>query len=136
MSKSNTVQCLLGMLGTDVHSKGIRTIARLLSDAGGIEVSYIGEHNTVEAMASAVLETKANIVGVSFSSAAYVEYTRQLLAAMKDKGVGHIPLMLGGLIHPHDVDELKKMGVAGLFGPGSTIEEITAFVQGAGSGRA
>lgn len=135
MSKSNAVQCLLGMLGTDVHSKGIRTIAQLLGDAGGIDVTYIGEHNTVEAMADAVLETKADIVGVSFSSAAYVEYTRQLIAAMKDKGVGHIPLMLGGLIHPDDVDELKEMGVAGLFGPGSTIEEITKFVQGAGLGR-
>lgn len=135
MSKTNSVHCLLGMLGTDVHSKGIRTIARLLSDAGGIDISYIGEHNTVEAMANAVLAAKADIVGVSFSSAAYVEYTRQLLAAMKDKGVGHIPLMLGGLIHPDDVDELREMGVAGIFGPGSTIENITAFVQGAGSGR-
>lgn len=132
MTKSNAVQCLLGMLGTDVHSKGIRTIAQLLSDAGGIEVSYIGEHNTVEAMADAVLKTNADIVGVSFSSAAYVEYTRRLIAAMKDRGVGHVPLMLGGLIHPDDVEDLKNMGVSGLFGPGSKLDDIIEFVQRAG----
>src|SRR3546814_9286045 len=78
MSETRTVRCLLGMLGTDVHSKGIRTLAQILRDAG-IEVIYIGEHNSVEGMASAVVDEDADIVGVSFSSAAYVEYTRQLV---------------------------------------------------------
>lgn len=129
----NTVTCLLGMLGTDVHSKGIRTIARLLDEAGGVDVAYIGEHNSVEQMANAVVERKADIVGVSFSSAAYVEYTRQLLAAMREKGVGHVPLMLGGMIHPDDIAELKEMGVAGLFGAGARTQDIIAFVQSAGA---
>lgn len=128
----NTVNCVLGMLGTDVHSKGIRTIARMLDDAGGIKVTYMGEHNSVEAMAAAVAEQKADIVGISFSSAAYVEYTRLLLIAMSERGVGHVPLMLGGMIHPDDVAELKEMGVAGLFGAGSRTEDIIAFVQNAG----
>lgn len=133
MSRPNTVRCLLGMLGTDVHSKGIRTLARLLDEAGGIEVDYIGEHNSIEGMANAVVESKADIVGVSFSSAAYVEYTRQLIEAMKEKGVGHVPLMLGGMIHPDDIAELKEMGVAGLFGAGSKTEDIISFVQNTGS---
>lgn len=133
MSKPNTVRCMLGMLGTDVHSKGIRTLARLLDEAGGIEVDYIGEHNSVEGMAAAVAERKADIVGLSFSSAAYVEYTRQLIEAMNAKGVGHIPVILGGIIHPDDVAELKELGVAGLFGPGSRMEDIILFVQSAGA---
>lgn len=129
----NTVRCVLGMLGTDVHSKGIRTIARMLDEAGGIDVTYLGEHNSVEGMAEAVAQQQAQIVGVSFSSAAYVEYTRLLIEAMKKRGVGHVPLMLGGMIHPDDVAELKEMGVAGLFGAGSTTEDIIAFVQAAGA---
>lgn len=132
MSRPNTVRCMLGMLGTDVHSKGIRTLARLLDEAGGIEVDYIGEHNSVEGMATAVAERKADIVGLSFSSAAYVEYTRQLIEAMKEKGVGHVPVILGGMIHPDDVDELKGMGVAGVFGAGSRTEDIILFVQNVG----
>ncbi|MBZ9650108.1 cobalamin-dependent protein [Sphingobium sp. 3R8] len=132
MSKPNTVKCMLGMLGTDVHSKGIRTLARLLSEAGGIDVDYIGEHNSVEGMAAAVAERKSDVVGISFSSAAYVEYTRQLIEAMKAKGVGHVPVILGGIIHPDDVDELKEMGVAGVFGAGSKTQDIILFVQNAG----
>ncbi|WP_176599215.1 MULTISPECIES: cobalamin B12-binding domain-containing protein [Sphingobium] len=133
MSKSNTVHCILGMLGTDVHSKGIRTLARLLDEAGGIDVNYLGEHNSVEGMADAVAAGKADIVGVSFSSAAYVEYTRQLIEAMKAKGVGHVPVILGGIIHPDDIPELKAMGVAGLFGAGSKTEDIIQFIQAAGA---
>ncbi|MEC3909131.1 cobalamin-dependent protein [Sphingobium sp. CR2-8] len=123
---------MLGMLGTDVHSKGIRTLARLLNEAGGIEVDYIGEHNSVEGMAAAVAERKSDVVGISFSSAAYVEYTRQLIEAMKAKGVGHVPVILGGIIHPDDVEELKEMGVAGVFGAGSKTQDIILFVQNAG----
>ena len=130
--RPNTVHCVLGMLGTDVHSKGIRTLARILDDAGGIEVAYIGEHNSVEGMADAVIELQADMVGISFSSAAYVEYTRQLIEAMKRKGVGHVPVMLGGIIHPDDVDELKAMGVAGIFGAGSKMTDIIKFVQAGG----
>jgi methylmalonyl-CoA mutase, C-terminal domain len=120
------------MLGTDVHSKGIRTLARILDDAGGIEVAYIGEHNSVEGMADAVIARNADVVGISFSSAAYVEYTRQLIEAMKRKGVGHVPVMLGGIIHPDDIQQLREIGVAGVFGPGSTMPDIISFVQAGG----
>lgn len=120
---------MLGMLGTDVHSKGIRTLARILDDAGGIDVVYIGEHNSAEGMALKVRECGAAVVGVSFSSSAYVEYTRRLIAAMKCAGVGNIPVMIGGMVHPDDVVELTEIGVAKVFGAGSTTTEIVAWVQ-------
>src|SRR3546814_13292579 len=111
MSETRTVRCLLGMLGTDVHSKGIRTLAQILRDAG-IEVIYIGEHNSVEGMASAVVDEDADIVGVSFSSAAYVEYTRQLVEAMQRKEMGDVPVILGGIIHPDAHADLQQIVVA------------------------
>lgn len=128
MSDTKTVRCLLGMLGTDVHSKGIRTLAQILRDAG-IEVIYIGEHNSVEGMARAVVDEDADIVGLSFSSAAYVEYTRQLIEAMRLKNVSDVPVMVGGIIHPDDHETLKEIGVAGIFGPGSQMDDIIAFVR-------
>src|SRR5271155_5348880 len=85
LENKKTVRCLLGMLGTDVHSKGIRTIAQMLRDAG-IEVIYLGEHNSVNGMAQAVIDEDADIVGLSFSSAAYLEYTRQFVNALNQKG--------------------------------------------------
>lgn len=131
MDDAPPVRCLLGMLGTDVHSKGIRTLAQILRDAG-IEVIYIGEHNSVEGMASAVVDEDADIVGLSFSSAAYIEYTRELIEAMKRKGVADVPVMLGGIIHPDDHVILRDIGVAGIFGPGSQMADIIAFVRAKG----
>jgi methylmalonyl-CoA mutase C-terminal domain/subunit len=116
------------MLGTDVHNKGIRTLAQLLRDLG-IEVIYLGEHNTIGGVVNAVLAEDADILGLSYSTATYLHYTRDLLQAMTDAGIGDVPLMLGGLIHPEDEAELRDMGVKGIFGPGSTTAQIVDFMQ-------
>jgi methylmalonyl-CoA mutase, C-terminal domain len=129
MSKArNPIRCLLGMLGTDVHTKGIRTLAQLLRDQG-VEVIYVGEHNTCEGMVNALIAEDADIVGLSFSSSAYVEYLRQLTDLMKQKGVGDTPVMVGGLVHVEDHDSLAQMGIAGIFGPGSEFSQIVEFIQ-------
>ena len=116
------------MLGTDVHNKGIRTLAQLLKD-GGVEVIYIGEHNTCEGMVNALISEDADVVGLSFHSSNYLDYTQQLLDTMRSQGVGDVPVMIGGLIHQEDDERLKKMGVSGVFGPGSTIKEIMDYLR-------
>ena len=122
------IRCLLGMLGTDVHTKGIRTLAQLLRDRG-VEVIYLGEHNTCEGMVNALLAEDADILGVSFSSSAYVEYLEQLTTLMKQKGVADVPVMVGGLVHSDDHARLKQIGISGIFGPGSQLPEIIEFMQ-------
>jgi methylmalonyl-CoA mutase, C-terminal domain len=121
------IRCILAMLGTDVHSKGIRTLARLLRDHG-VEVIYLGEHNTAEGIVNAVIAEDADVVGLSYSTATYLHYTRQLLDTMKAAGLDDVPVMLGGLIHPEDAPALQAMGVKGIFGPGSTTQQIVAFL--------
>ncbi|MCY4425726.1 MAG: cobalamin-dependent protein [Halieaceae bacterium] len=125
---SPTIRCLLGMLGTDVHNKGIRTLAQMLRDHG-IEIIYLGEHNTCEGMTQAIIAEDADLVGLSYSSSNYLDYTRQLIDTMREQGVGDVPVMLGGLIHPEDSDALRQMGVSGIFGPGSKIEDILDFIH-------
>ena len=98
---THPVRCLLGMLGTDVHSKGIRTLATLLRERG-VEVIYVGEHNTVPGMVAAIAQEDPDVVGLSFSSGGYVDYTRQLIEAMRAEDLGDIPVMVGGGIHPDD----------------------------------
>ena len=122
------IRCLLGMLGTDVHNKGIRTLAQQLRDAG-IEVIYIGEHNTCPGLVQALIAEDADIVGLSFSSSNYLDYTAQLLAEMQQQGVGDTPVMLGGLLHQEDHHALHKLGVKGIFGPGSRLEQIISYLQ-------
>jgi methylmalonyl-CoA mutase C-terminal domain/subunit len=126
--KTGPIRCLLGMLGTDVHTKGIRTLAQLLRDRG-VEVVYLGEHNTAQGMVSAILAEDVDVVGLSFSTATYVHYTRGLLDAMRAAGVGDVPVMLGGLIHREDEAELLSIGVKGIFGPGSTTDQIMKFLE-------
>jgi methylmalonyl-CoA mutase C-terminal domain/subunit len=122
------IRCLLAMLGTDVHSKGIRTLAQLLRDRG-VEVIYLGEHNTADGLINALIAEDADVVGLSFSTATYVHYTRDLLTRMRAAGVADVPVMLGGLIHAEDEPALREIGVQGIFGPGSTIPEIVEFLQ-------
>lgn len=126
---THSVRCLLGMLGTDVHSKGIRTLATLLRERG-VEVIYIGEHNTVPGMVAAIAQEDPDVVGLSFSSGGYVEYTRQLIEAMRAEDLGDIPVMIGGGIHPDDHAPLREAGVQALFGPGTTTDEIMDFLNG------
>lgn len=122
------IRCLLAMLGTDVHSKGIRTLAQLLRDRG-VEVIYLGEHNTADGLINALIAEDADVVGLSFSTATYLHYTRDLLDRMRASGVGDVPVMLGGLIHADDEPALREMGVRGIFGPGSTTAQIVGFLQ-------
>jgi methylmalonyl-CoA mutase cobalamin-binding domain/chain len=115
------------MLGLDVHTKGIRTLASRLREYG-CEVAFLGEHLTPGALASGALTADVDVIGVSFSSGAYIDHCRDLLEAMRNAGVGHIPLMVGGLVHQDDHAQLKAMGIKGIFGPGSQIEDIVAFI--------
>jgi methylmalonyl-CoA mutase, C-terminal domain len=124
------IRCLLAMLGTDVHSNGIRTLARLLRNHG-VEVIYLGEHNTADGVVRAAISEDADVVGLSFSTSTYLHYTRELLGKMREAGVGDVPLMLGGLIHDEDRADLVAMGVRGIFGPGSTTAQILGFLGSA-----
>lgn len=127
---NNPIRCLLGMLGTDVHSKGIRTLARMLRDLG-VEVIYLGEHNTADSMVRAAIAEDADVVGLSFSTATYLHYTRDLMLKMQQAGLAEVPVMLGGLIHADDAPALREIGVKGIFGPGSSMPEIIDFLQSA-----
>jgi methylmalonyl-CoA mutase C-terminal domain/subunit len=115
------------MLGADPHTKGIRTLARLLRDRG-VEVVYVGEHNTGSGMIRAAVDEDVDVIGVSFSTATYLSYTEELANARRDAGAEHIPIMVGGLIHPDDEPRLKEIGVAAAFGASTTIDDVMVFL--------
>lgn len=126
---SRPVRAVLGMLGVDVHSRGLRTVARVLRDAG-VEVVYLGEHNSAAGMAAAAVTEDADVVGVSFSVSTYTHYVAELMAELRKAGGGDIPVMVGGLIHPEDTGHLRELGVAMVFGPDSTTDVILSYVTG------
>jgi len=129
------VRCLLGMLGVDVHSRGLRTIARLLRDAG-VEVIYLGEHNSARGMAVAAVEEDVDVIGVSFSVSSYLHYVAELMSELRAAGGADIPVLVGGLIHPEDVAQLRGLGVSAVFGPDTSPAAILDYVGGLAVARA
>ncbi|MGQ0625689.1 MAG: cobalamin B12-binding domain-containing protein [Sporichthyaceae bacterium] len=133
MTAAAPVRAVLGMLGVDVHSRGLRTIAHLLRDAG-VEVIYLGEHNSAAGLAAAAVSEDADVLGVSFSVSTYLHYVTELMAELGKTGGADIPVMVGGLIHPEDVDALHALGVARIFGPDSGTAAILDYVSGLATG--
>src|SRR5689334_5096548 len=88
------IRCLLGMLGADVHSNGVRTLARRLRDRG-IEVVYIGEHNTVQGMVETAAAEDVDVVGVSFWNPGYLHATRALVEELASAGLDDVTVMVG-----------------------------------------
>lgn len=123
----NGLRCMLGMLGVDVHNKGIRTLGGLLRDRGA-EIVYVGEHNSAAGMAAAAADEDVDVIGLSYSTTTYLAHTPALLEQLTEQGIGDVPVMVGGLIHADDEPALREMGVAGVFGPGADLEEIVAFL--------
>lgn len=123
------VRVLLGMLGVDVHSRGLRTVSRILRDAG-VEVIYLGEHNSAAGLAAAAVAEDVDAIGVSFSVSTYTHYVADLMSELRRIGAEDIPVMVGGLIHPEDVEHLRSLGVAAVFGPDSTAQAILDYVGG------
>lgn len=125
-------RCVLGMVGSDKHNKGIRTVARILRDHG-LEVVYIGEHNTSQQLANVAVHEDADFVGVSVISGNYLARAAEIVQALKDAGGEDIDVVLGGLIHAEDLPELARLGVSGCFGPSSSqsdmVEEIDRLLS-------
>jgi methylmalonyl-CoA mutase C-terminal domain/subunit len=123
-----SIRVVLGMLGADVHNKGLRTFARRLRDLGA-EVIYVGDHNTAQRLAAAAAAEDADVVGVSFGTASYLPHCQRLVAALRDIGADDIPVMVGGLVHREDTQALNDAGVDGVFTPGHAMDEVVAWLE-------
>jgi methylmalonyl-CoA mutase C-terminal domain/subunit len=125
---SRPIRCVLGMLASDKHSKGIRTLARYLRDQG-VEVIYTGEYNTSQQIARIAVSEDADFVGISSLSGNYVMRMEELMNALRAAGGEDIPVLLGGLIDPEDEPALHACGVTRIFGTDSSLPDIMRFVE-------
>ena len=114
--------------GLDGHDRGAKVIARALRDAG-MEVIYTGLRQTPEQIASAALQEDADVVGLSILSGAHNHIAPRLMALLKEKGLDDVLVTVGGIIPDDDVEPLREAGVAGVFGPGTTIREVADFIR-------
>ena len=135
---SRGTRIVVGKMGLDSHDNGIRIIARWLMDIG-YEVIYAGLYNTAERMVQMAIEEDADAIGVSFLGGEHLFYADRLIRLLKERDMGHVRTLLGGVISPLDVDSLRKMGVDAVFTPGTMrdeiLERIDHLLMEASSGR-
>ncbi|MEP7359722.1 MAG: cobalamin B12-binding domain-containing protein [Anaerolineales bacterium] len=124
------IRVLVAKPGLDGHDRGAKVIARALRDAG-MEVIYTGLRQTPEMIAEAALQEDVSVVGLSILSGAHMALVPRILELLRANGLGDVRLFLGGIIPDEDVPALKAMGVAGIFGPGTSTEAVVAAVTGA-----
>jgi len=114
--------------GLDGHDRGAKVVARALADAG-YEVIYTGLHQTAEMIAAAALQESADAVGLSIMSGAHMTHFPAVLEALRARGAGHVVVFGGGIVPDEDVEVLKQQGVAAIFKPGASTQEIVDWIE-------
>jgi len=122
------VRVVIAKPGLDGHDRGAKVIARALRDAG-MEVIYTGLRQTPEQIAAAALQEDADVIGLSILSGAHMHICPRLMTLLQEKGLDHVIVLVGGIIPDVDVPKLEAMGVAGVFLPGSPMQDIVTFIQ-------
>lgn len=123
----NMIRVLIAKPGLDGHDRGAKVVARALRDAG-FEVIYTGLHQTPEMVVNAAIQEDVDVVGLSILSGAHLPLVTAIQKLMVKEGVRK-PIFVGGIIPEHDVRALTKQGVAAVFGPGASLNEIATRVR-------
>jgi methylmalonyl-CoA mutase cobalamin-binding domain/chain len=128
MSMDQPVRIVLAKVGLDGHDRGIKVVARALRDAG-LHVIYAGLWQTPEAVVRTVADEDADWLGLSLLSGAHMTLVPRVLELMKEAHLEHVGVLVGGIIPEADVSKLTAMGVAKIFGPGTALDDIVAFLK-------
>jgi methylmalonyl-CoA mutase C-terminal domain/subunit len=127
------IRIVVAKPGLDGHDRGAKIIARALRDAG-MEVIYTGLHQTPEQIAETAIQEDADAVGLSILSGAHMTLVPRVVELLRQQGADEVIVTVGGTIPADDIPELKKLGVAEVFTPGSPTDAIVDFVRGAVGG--
>jgi methylmalonyl-CoA mutase cobalamin-binding domain/chain len=128
MAEPAAVRIVLAKVGLDGHDRGIKVVARALRDAG-LHVIYAGLWQTPEAVVRAVADEDADWLGLSLLSGAHMTLVPRVLQLLREAGLEHVGVMVGGIIPEGDIPKLLEMGVARVFGPGTSLDEIVGFLH-------
>jgi len=118
----------MAKVGLDGHDRGVKVVARALRDAG-FEVIYTGLRQTPEMVVDAAIQEDAQVIGLSLHSGAHMTLIPAVVEELKKKGAEDIMVFGGGIIPEEDITELKRLGVAEIFPPGSPLQQIVDFLR-------
>jgi methylmalonyl-CoA mutase C-terminal domain/subunit len=122
------IRVLIAKPGLDGHDRGAKVIARALRDAG-MEVIYTGLRQTPEQIINAALQEDVDAIGLSILSGAHMHLFPRIMELKKEQRLDDVIVFAGGIIPDADIAKLKEIGIAEVFPPGSSLEEIISFVR-------
>lgn len=122
------IRVLIAKPGLDGHDRGAKVVARALRDAG-MEVIYTGIRQTPEMIAEAALQEDVDVVGLSILSGAHMALCPRVVELLRAQDMDDVVVLVGGIIPDDDVEPLKKLGIKGVFGPGTSTQEIIEFIR-------
>ncbi len=127
-AEKRKLRILVAKPGLDGHDRGAKVVARALADAG-YEVVYTGLHQTPEMIASAAVQESVDAVGLSIMSGAHMTLFPAVIDALERRGAGDIMVFGGGIVPDEDMAPLRDAGVAAIFKPGASTQEIVEWVE-------
>ena len=118
---------LVAKVGLDGHDRGVKVVARILRDAG-FEVIYTGLFQTPETVAAAAVDEDVDLIGLSMLSGAHLTLAPLVVEAVRKRGTD-IPVIVGGIVPDHDLEELRSAGIAAVLTPGTAASEVADAVR-------
>ena len=122
------IRVLVAKPGLDGHDRGAKVIARALRDAG-MEVIYTGLRLTPEMIVNAALQEDVQVIGLSILSGAHGAIVPRIMELLKEREMQDVLVLVGGIIPDEDAVGLKKLGVAGIFQPGASLDSVVQFIR-------
>jgi methylmalonyl-CoA mutase, C-terminal domain len=123
------IRVLVAKPGLDGHDRGAKIVARALRDAG-MEVIYTGLRQTPEQIARAAVQEDVDAIGISILSGAHNTIVPRICELLRAEGMNDVLLLVGGIIPEEDIPGLKAQGVAEVFQPGASTQDIVEFIRG------
>ena len=126
--QGNPIRVLVAKPGLDGHDRGAKVIARALRDAG-MEVIYTGIRQTPQMVAQAAAQEDVAVLGLSILSGAHMELMPEIMRLLDEQDMNHVLVLLGGIVPEEDREPLTALGVSAVFGPGTSTNDIIAYIN-------
>lgn len=126
--RANPIRVLVAKPGLDGHDRGAKVIARALRDAG-MEVIYTGIRQTPRMVVQAAAQEDVSVLGLSILSGAHMELLPEIMRLLGEQSMDDVLVVLGGIVPEEDREALSQMGVSAVFGPGTSTNDIIAYIN-------
>jgi methylmalonyl-CoA mutase C-terminal domain/subunit len=134
MTAATKIRVLIAKPGLDGHDRGAKVVARALRDAG-MEVVYTGLRQSPEQIVGAAAQEDVDVIGLSILSGAHLPICKRVLELLRERSMDEVRVFVGGIIPSQDIGELKALGVAEVFLPGASTQDVVRLIEGAVAAR-